>query len=320
MNPSASAEMVEMTRQFAALGGVVDIRAAGELSGPGLDRAEAAIRDLQASLTRFEADSELSRLNSDPRSSVPASSIMLRFADLVGYAGKLSGGLVDATCLDAVEQAGYTESFDPDDRVASASGSGPAGGESRAGGPDPDSRWQLVSIDSQEGAVVRPPGVRLDTGGIGKGLAADIGAEELQEMDCFAVSCVGDIRFGGRAGVQREIIVSSPVQGDRPVARIHLSEAAIATSGITRRAWVDADGREAHHLINPQTGRPAQTGVVQVTAIAPTGVEAEVRAKAALLSGPEEAVAWLTHGGVAVLEDGRVIVAGDCVEIAGPTR
>lgn len=78
----------------------------------------------------------------------------------------------------------------------------------------------------------------------------------------------------------------------------------MATSGIGRRSWLDAAGRPAHHLLDPATGRPAFTGVVQATALAPTAAEAEARAKAALLSGPEGASAWLPHGGLVVLDDG----------------
>ena len=52
------------------------------------------------------------------------------------------------------------------------------------------------------------------------------------------------------------------------------------------------------------TGRPAFTGVVQATALAPTALEAEVRAKAAVLSGPAGAMGWLSEGGVAVFDDG----------------
>ncbi len=84
-----------------------------------------------------------------------------------------------------------------------------------------------------------------------------------------------------------------------------LVSGAVATSGTTRRSWIRADGQLGHHLIDPSTGRPAFTGVVQVTALAPTGVKAEALAKAALLSGPEYADRWLTHGGVVVYEDGR---------------
>ena len=74
-----------------------------------------------------------------------------------------------------------------------------------------------------------------------------------------------------------------------------------ATSGTTRRP-----GR----LIDPRTGEPADTGVVQATALAPSGVEAEVRAKAALLAGPRLGVVHLVHGGVLVLADGGVVEVG----------
>jgi thiamine biosynthesis lipoprotein len=46
---------------------------------------------------------------------------------------------------------------------------------------------------------------------------------------------------------------------------------------------------------------------VQATALAPTGLEAEVRAKAALLAGPAAARDHLPHGGLLVLADGEVV-------------
>jgi thiamine biosynthesis lipoprotein len=62
--------------------------------------------------------------------------------------------------------------------------------------------------------------------------------------------------------------------------------------------------RPGHHLLDPATAQPAYTGVVQVTARAPTALEGEALAKAALLSGPHGAPGWLRHGGVIVLDDG----------------
>ncbi len=83
----------------------------------------------------------------------------------------------------------------------------------------------------------------------------------------------------------------------------------VATSGIGRRSWRDRDGRPAHHLLDPSSGRPAFTGIVQATALAASALSAEIRAKAALLSGPRGADRWLCDGGVIVLDDGshRVI-------------
>jgi FAD:protein FMN transferase len=62
-------------------------------------------------------------------------------------------------------------------------------------------------------------------------------------------------------------------------------------------------------VLDPATGRPAFTGVVQATALAPSALLAEVYAKAALLSGPRRAHGWLPHGGLLVLDDGTVEIA-----------
>jgi thiamine biosynthesis lipoprotein len=97
--------------------------------------------------------------------------------------------------------------------------------------------------------------------------------------------------------------VASPF-GDHVLHRFELADAGVATSGIGKRSWLDASGAPAHHLLDPGTGAPAFTGVVQATAIAPDAVAAETLAKAALLSGPEGARNWLPHGGVLVFDDG----------------
>jgi thiamine biosynthesis lipoprotein len=90
----------------------------------------------------------------------------------------------------------------------------------------------------------------------------------------------------------------------RTLHTFELRGGAVATSGIGRRSWLDTAGRPAHHLLDPASGRPAFTGVVQATALAPTTLEAEVRAKAALLAGPACIRTWLRHGGLAVFDDG----------------
>jgi thiamine biosynthesis lipoprotein len=101
--------------------------------------------------------------------------------------------------------------------------------------------------------------------------------------------------------------VESPFDGSI-LHTFALADGGVATSGIGRRSWTAADGRPAHHLLDPATGLPAFTGVVQVTALAPTAIEAEVLSKAALLSGPDGAERWLPHGGVVVPDDGRFFV------------
>ena len=90
---------------------------------------------------------------------------------------------------------------------------------------------------------------------------------------------------------------------------LHVEDGAVATSGIDTRLWRAADGTPRHHLLDPSTGEPAWTGLISVTALAPTALEAEALAKAALLSGPRQAQKWLSHhGGLLITDDGDVHV------------
>ncbi len=268
--------MREQSRTVEVFGGRVGLRAAGREAPLALAVAEALLRRMHTALTRFDPESELCQLNEDPRPRVPASVLVRRLAAAIPYAGELSGGLVDATITPRLELDRPEPPGDP-----------------RPATPDPRRPWASVSVDAT--TVSRPPGIALDSGGLAKGLAADLIADRMRDLPSFAVECMGDVRAGGTA---RTLRIASPWDDETILAELPLAEGAAATSGVTRRGW---------HLIDPGSGRPARTGVVQATALAPTALEAEVRAKAALLAGPDAARDHLPHGGLLVLADGDVI-------------
>jgi thiamine biosynthesis lipoprotein len=212
---------------------------------------------------------------------------------------------------DAVIRAGY---------AASRSGARPsalddvlvAAPPRRPARPDPARRWTSVVVDDRRGTIRRPSGLTLDLGGSAKGLAADRAASLLAGQGRYAVDCAGDIRVGGPAAAARpfEILVEHPFD-EQPAARLTLTDGAVATSGISRRAWI-TEGAASNHLLDPSTGAPAWTGLLQVSAVAPTALEAETLAKSAYLAGPLVARRLLAdHGGVLVDEVGRAeIVPG----------
>jgi thiamine biosynthesis lipoprotein len=169
--------------------------------------------------------------------------------------------------------------------------------------PNAARRWLEIQLDPLTRTVTRPPGLQLDSGGIAKGLFADLAARRLADARSYAVDCCGDVRIGGTDGLDRPVLVDDPF-GRGTVHEFALAAGGVATSGIGRRSWIGPDGLPAHHLLDPSTGRPAHTGVVQATALAPTAADAEVRAKAALLSGADRGLEWLSHGGVLVFADG----------------
>ena len=286
--------------------------------GPGMAAAPAAAEHARrfvvafdAALSRFKPESELCALNEDPRERVPASEL-LRAAVRAGLeAAKRSGGLVDPTLVGEIESAGYLASRAgvPGAPLGAALEEAPP---RRAAQPNPDSSWRRFEVDDVAGTISRPPGARFDTGGAGKGLAADMIAARLRGYSRFIVDCGGDIRIGGPDALIRpyEVFVEHPLSGERAYV-LRLGSGAVATSGLNVRIWRASDGSYAHHLLDPSTGEPAWSGLIGATALGDTAVEAETLAKAALLSGPEggrEALA--ERGGLLVHDSGRVETVG----------
>jgi thiamine biosynthesis lipoprotein len=255
--------------------------------------------------SRFRSDSELTRLNADPAETVPVSPMMRRVVEAAIRVAEATGGLVDPTLLDQIERAGYDVHFDqPGLPLLDALAAAPA---RRPGRPSPSESWRRVRTDRRTSTVTRPPGVRIDPGGIAKGVFADELAAALAHHEAFVVACAGDLRLGGRLAPVREVHVASPFD-DGIVHTFRLRSGGVATSGIGKRSWIGPDGAVAHHLLDPRTGRPAFTGIVQVTALAPTAMAAEALSKAALLAGPTQADRRLVHGGVIVFDDANYVV------------
>ncbi len=276
--------------------------------------AEAARRfvtEFDAALSRFKPDSELCALNADPRSTVPASALLREAVKAGLAAAERSGGLVDPTLADQIEAAGYVASRAgvPGAPLGAALAEAPP---RRPAAPDPAARWRQFEVDDEAGTITRPPGLRFDTGGAGKGLAADLVAARLRGYSRFVVDCGGDIRIGGPEALVQpyEVFVEHPLTGERAHV-LRLGAGAVATSGLNVRIWRGADGRYAHHLLDPASGEPAWTGLVGVTALGDTAVEAESLSKQALLSGPDGGRAVLAErGGLRVHDSGRVEPVG----------
>ena len=275
------------------------------------DRERAFVWRFSDRLSRFRAESELSRLNRDRRRVVPASRL-LRAAVAAGcWAAQLSGGLVDPTLVQALVASGYAESMAdvPPVSLTEALAQAPPRRPAR---PDPRARWREVEIDDEAGTVSRPPGLMIDTGGTGKGLCADAVALHLGGYSRFVVDCGGDIAVGG-IGAQLHpypVAVEHPLTGET-IGTVAVARGGIATSGLNVRIWRRPHGGFAHHLLDPSTGAPAWTGLVGATALGDTALEAETLSKVALLSGPEGARRALARaGGLIVHDDGEVEAIG----------
>jgi thiamine biosynthesis lipoprotein len=266
------------------------------------------LRLLHRKLTRFDPDSELSALNADPRPHVLVGSTVAVAVDAALWAARRSNGLVDPTLLRELEDVGYAGSrVDvPPAPIRDALAVAP---KRKVAHPWAASRWREIAVNPHTRVVSRPPGVRIDTGGTGKGLAADLAADRLAGYATFVVDAGGDLRLGGERPVERQVRIDHPF-GDGFAHEFMLDRGAVATSGIKTRLWRAGNGF-AHHLLDPSTGESAWTGVIQATSLGETALEAETLSKMAFLSGAKGAREVLAaHGGLIVLDNGTVELVG----------
>lgn len=156
-----------------------------------------------------------------------------------------------------------------------------------------------------------PAGMRIDLGGIGKGYTVDAASRRLEPLRNFVVNAGGDI-FASGSGPDGDgwlVATTDPTSASRNISLVRLYDEAIATSTTATRRWWRG-GRQQHHLIDPRTRRPAESGVLSATVTARSATEADVFAKTAFLLGPAQGARFLRGQGSAglfVLESGEVV-------------
>ena len=262
----------------------------------------------EAALSRFRPDSELCHLNAASGVPVPVSRPLWLVLQASLWAARVSEGLVVPTILPALELAGYNRPFD----AIAAQTSADVLEAPTEPGIVPD--WRAIRCDAHTRSVLLPAGVRLDLGGVAKGWAADRALRQLRDAGPALIDAGGDIAVSAPPRGSRgwAIGVANPREPDRELALLCLARGGVATSGSDYRRWRRA-GHWQHHLIDPRTGRPADTDILSATVVAPSALEAEVAAKVALFLGQRAGLAWLdtrSHlAGLLVGPDGHVVTS-----------
>lgn len=264
-------------------------------------------------LSRFRPDSELSHFNRASGQTVHVSQTLWDVIDIALVGAQQSDGLVTPTLLDALEAAGYTQSWAEQPVESGRSAAQPSIITSTSTiKPILSQAWQLVERDPQTMAIRSPAGVRFDLGGVAKGWAADQAAQRLSAYGPALVDAGGDIAVSGPrvSGEYWQIDVANPFLPESDLATLQIKKGGVATSGRDYRRW-QRDGQEYHHIIDPRTNAPAQTDVLSATVVAPTAFESEIGAKAALILGSTLGRNWLearpTFAGLLVLENGDYV-------------
>ena len=298
--PEPAAPALPSARR-AMLGGAVSVYGTSDAAGRDLEAVLDRIGAWASRLTRFEASSELMRLNAATSNRVLIGPTLTAVLDWARAAEGLADGLVDVAMLDA--------------RLAAERGDDarPPVAASR--------RWSL-DRGPRASTVRREPGVRFDLDGVAKGWLADR-ALAIAPGRSALVDADGDVALRLAPGDAWGVGIADPRQDGELLGILRFTaehaprRLGVATSGTSVHRWAHPRGT-AHHLIDPRTWRPAATDIVQATVVAGSAREAEVFAKAAVIAGGDRGLRLLDRPGVV----GALLLTehGDVVATSGLRR
>ena len=257
---------------------------------PEAERAAAAafarIAELDATLSDYRAESELSRLTRDAvRRPVAVSRDLFRVLDAAQRLAARTGGAFDITVgpLSQLWRRARRQIELPSFAELAAA---------RA-----VSRYTLLTLDREaQTACVAQPGMRLDAGGIAKGFAADEALATLRSLGVneALVAMGGDLAVGdappGHTGWQ-VTLAGLQDAGAAPGSPIVVRSVGISTSGDAEQ-WVEIAGQRYSHIVDPNTGI-GLTGRRSVTVVAGDAMTSDMLATAVNVLGPDKGIALI---------------------------
>nr|WP_325258908.1 FAD:protein FMN transferase [uncultured Oscillibacter sp.] len=318
----ADPDTAQESIQVIAMDTAMLISTYGEQSVPAAYAAEDCIRALEAELSRTDPGSEVSRLNAAGGETAEVGEDLYFLLETAKYLSHDTAGAFDITVSPVASAWGFGEdSF----RVPSQA--------------ELDALLELVDYEQinfnapppHSGSSDLPltaclgPGQSVDLGAIAKGYAADKLVTVFQEHDVpRGLAQLGGnvLAYGDRPdGTPWRVGIQDPAKPDDKNAFagvLELTDSFAVTSGGYQR-YFEENGKRYHHIIDPATGYPADSGLTSVTVVAKAGegyagTMCDAFSTALFVMGEETALDfWRTWEGtpfelVLVTEDGRVVV------------
>lgn len=296
-------------KQVFAMDTVMMLSAYGDTCEKALKDAELELYRLEALLSRTSETSTVSEINEAAGAEVAVEEEVAELLKLAKQYSEVTNGTFDVTIAPVVSAWGFTEDAY---RVPEQQ--------------ELDLLLQAVGgefVEIRDGVAVLAPETQIDLGGIAKGYASDRVAKifETHGVERGWISLGGNVMAKGtrpdgnpwKVGIQHPENTSA----DALVGMVLLENGYAVTSGGYQR-FFEADGKTYHHIIDPTTGYPADSGLTSVTVVA--GMEAEYSgtmcdalSTALFVMGEEDALEFwrsseLAFELVLVTDDGRVVV------------
>lgn len=277
------------------MGTVIKISVADRIKpGSGVDRVIEKVfsrmREVDELMSVYNTNSELSRINRlSPGQMIGVSDGLLEVVRKSIEISNISSGAFDITTGPLVELWG----FGKDDTAKEA----PSSEQIEA--ILPMVNYRSIIVDEKHKKIgLKKARMMIDLSSIAKGYAVDKAIEVLREegIENAIVDAGGDLYCLGK-GLRRApwvIGIKDPRRPGQVVASFKLTNRACATSGDYENFFI-TEGRRFSHLIDPRTGRPVQNGLLSVTVLAPTCLEADGLATAIFVLGKKEGLELINN-------------------------
>ncbi len=249
---------------------------------------DTALEDSKRIVNIWDESTEISRFNRfDSTEPFPVSPELARIIQYALDFSEQTGGAFDPTVKPLVDHWGFGPKADaePLEDIMQCVG------------------WQKVRLEN--GVLVKiNPRLQLDLAAIADGYGADCVADVIRKSGYtnFMVEVGGELVAEGtnRSGNPWRVGIESPIPDKAPGEEIQrmvkISGKALATSGDYRNFQLRADGTRYSHIIDPHTGKPAESDVASVTVIAKHCIDADALATALCVMGSAKGLQWLkTH-------------------------
>ncbi|MEW5983625.1 MAG: FAD:protein FMN transferase [Acidobacteriota bacterium] len=263
-----------------------DPEAAEDASTAALDEMERVDR----LLSNYDPASELSTMNREaPGAPFRVSEELFRFMERSRQFFDDTAGAFDPTVGPLVRAWGF---FGP--QPARPSNEAIAAAKAVSG-------FSRVALDQSARTVhYSVPGLEFDPGGIGKGYAVDRAVVILRAHGIASalVSAGGSTLFAIGQPPGRDawrIAIADPADVERPLCHVHVRDAAVSTSGVSRRS-VREGTRQFSHIFDPRTGEPVED-MCQVTVVAADATGSDALTKAAFVLGRDAVLRLFTRLG-----------------------
>ena len=157
-----------------------------------------------------------------------------------------------------------------------------------------------IEYDGQKHFISLPEGMEIDFGGIAKGYTSQRVMEIFQRnhVDGGIVSLGGNVQTYGEKPDHSDFVVGieDPFGKEEYAGILKVKNKTVITSGGYER-FFEKDGVTYHHILNPKTGYPAESGLKSVTIVNEDGTMADGLATALFVLGKEKAIDyWKEYG------------------------